>query len=453
MGLALPAVRLNIAELARAVEGSVFIDGTAYDGPTGEILGATQDSRALLAGQLFVPLIAERNGHDFIAGAVDGGAGAYFTSETPGPGTAIAVDDTMAALSAAGRYARSLIAGPVVGITGSVGKTSAKDLLAGALAASRPTHASTKSFNNEIGVPLTLLNTPDDAEAVVLEMGARGIGHIATLCDVASPTVGIVTTVAGAHVGEFGSIENIALAKGELVEGLPETGLAVLNADNPYVAPMASRTNASVLRFAVATEQAPAADASVVVREIELDDELRATFTIDTEWGTVTARPQTRGAHMAGNVAAAVGTALWLGSSIADVETGIADAGVSPWRMEVFRSASGALIINDSYNANPTSMMGAIDSLARLTAPRKVAVVGYMAELGADEAEAHEAIASVLSDRGIKMIPVGTPLYGSDPRESPLDVQSELAALDATCAVLIKGSRSAGLEKLADAVR
>ena len=117
MGLALPAVRLNIAELARAVEGAVFIDGTAYDGPTGEISGATQDSRALLAGQLFVPLIAERNGHDFIAGAVDGGAGAYFTSETPGPGTAIAVDDTMAALSAAGRYARSLIAGPVVGIT------------------------------------------------------------------------------------------------------------------------------------------------------------------------------------------------------------------------------------------------------------------------------------------------------------------------------------------------
>ena len=453
MGLALPAVRLNIAELARAVEGSVFIDGTAYDGPTGEILGATQDSRALLAGQLFVPLIAERNGHDFIAGAVDGGAGAYFTSETPGPGTAIAVDDTMAALSAAGRYARSLIAGPVVGITGSVGKTSAKDLLAGALAASRPTHASTKSFNNEIGVPLTLLNTPDDAEAVVLEMGARGIGHIATLCDVASPTVGIVTTVAGAHVGEFGSIENIALAKGELVEGLPEAGLAVLNADNPYVAPMAARTNAAVLRFAVATEQAPPADASVVVREIELDDELRATFTIDTEWGTVTARPQTRGAHMAGNVAGAVGTALWLGSSIADVETGIADAGVSPWRMEVFRSEAGALIINDSYNANPTSMRGAIDSLARLTAPRKIAVVGYMAELGAGEAEAHEAIASALRDRGIEMIAVGTPLYGSTPRESPLDVQAELAALDDGCAVLIKGSRSAGLEKLADVLR
>ena len=183
-----------------------------------------------------MPLVAERDGHDFIDGALAAGAGAYFSSQSPGAGVSIVVDDTMAALSAAGRLARSQVSGPVVGITGSVGKTSAKDMLAGALGASRRTHASTKSFNNEIGVPLTLLNAPDDAEAVVLEMGARGIGHIATLCEVASPTVGIVTTVAGAHVGEFGSIENIAIAKGELVEALPVDGLAVLNADNSYVA-------------------------------------------------------------------------------------------------------------------------------------------------------------------------------------------------------------------------
>ena len=192
---------------------------------------------------------------------------------------------------------------------------------------------------------------------------------------------------------------------------------------------------------------------SVVVNRIELDDELRATFTIDSDWGEVVARPQMRGAHMAGNVAAAVGAALWLGSSIADVEAGIADAAVSPWRMEVFRSAGGALIINDSYNANPTSMMGAIDSLARVAEPRKIAVVGYMGELGPDEAKEHQAIASALSHRGIEMIAVGTDLYGSDPRENPLDVEAELAALDETSAVLIKGSRSAGLEKLAEVLR
>lgn len=453
MGLALLAVRLNITELADHVNGAVFVDGAPASGPAGEVTGATQDSRALEAGQLFVPLIAERDGHDFIDGAVRDGAGAYLTSQPPGPGVAIAVEDTMEALSAAGRYARSKIEGPVVGITGSVGKTSAKDLLAGALAASRRTHASTKSFNNEIGVPLTLLNTPDDAEAVVLEMGARGIGHISTLCDVASPTVGIITTVAGAHVGEFGSIDNIAIAKGELVEALPDSGLAVLNADNPYVLPMAGRTAANVLTFSVEVDGEGDASASVVVSGIELDEELRATFTLETEWGRVVARPEMRGAHMAGNVAAAVGTALWLGSSVEDVERGIASASVSPWRMEVFRSAGGALIINDSYNANPTSMMGAIESLARLGALRKIAVVGYMGELGAGEAQDHRAIASALHDRGIEMIAIGTPLYGADHHESPLEVQAHLAALDQSCAVLIKGSRSAGLEALADALR
>jgi len=446
-------VRLTIAELARHVGGSVYVDGAATGSSVAIVDGANQDSRALEPGQLFVPLIAERDGHDFIERAVAAGAGAYVSSRSPGPGTAIVVADTMEALSAAGRLARAKLDGPVVGITGSVGKTSAKDLLAGALAASRRTHASTKSFNNEIGVPLTLLNAPDDSEVVVLEMGARGIGHIATLCDVASPTVGIVTTVAGAHMGEFGSIENIALAKGELVEALPRDGLAVLNADNPHVGQMASRTRAEVLTFGVDTEVDGVSSASVVVSEIALDDELRATFSLNTEWGAVTARPQTRGAHMAVNVAAAVGTALWLGSSISEVEHGIASAGVSPWRMEVFRSAAGALIINDSYNANPTSMLGAIDSLAQLDTGRKIAVVGYMAELGEAEADAHRDIAATLESRGIEMIAVGTNLYGPSGVDGPLDAHALLGGLDDSCAVLIKGSRSAGLETLADALR
>lgn len=447
------AVRLNISELAQQVNGEVFADGVPASGSVGHVVGATQDSRALSAGQLFVPLIAERDGHDFIEAAVADGAGAYFTSEAPGPGLAIAVGDTMEALGDAGRYARTLVTGPVVAITGSVGKTSAKDMLASSLAASRHTHASTKSFNNEIGVPLTLLNTPDDAEVVVLEMGARGIGHIAALCQVASPTVGIVTTVAGAHVGEFGSIDNIAIAKGELVEGLPQSGLAVLNADNPYVLAMADRTDANVLTFGAHGDRRGDMTASVAITNIELDDELRATFTLSTEWGVVTARPQTRGAHMAPNVAAAVGTALWLGSTIEEVESGIATGEVSPWRMEVFRGAAGALVINDSYNANPTSMMGAIDALASVAARRKIAVVGYMGELGDEEGEAHQAVARSLHDRGIEMIPVGTDLYGSEAYENPVDPAPSLVQLDSTCAVLIKGSRSAGLEKLADALR
>lgn len=445
-------MRLIIEELARFVQGTVFVDGILADSPTGQVAGATQDSRALQAEELFVPLIAERNGHDFIDVAVAGGAGAYLTSEPPRHGIAIVVDDTMEALSAAGRFARNKVDGPIVGITGSVGKTSAKDLLVGALAANRPTHGSSRSFNNEIGVPLTLLNTPDDARAVVLEMGARGVGHIAQLCRVASPTIGIVTTVAGAHVGEFGSIENIAVAKGELIEALPDDGLAVLNADNPYVAPMASRTSANVLTFGVARPGEPSA-ATVAVTAVDLDDELRATFTIETEWGTVVARPLTRGAHMAPNVAAAAGTALWLGATPHEVEAGLAAAPVSPWRMEVFRSAAGALVINDSYNANPTSMEAAIDSLRRVDATRKVAVLGYMAELGDTEEQAHRTIAGLLADAGIELIAVATPLYGREPVLETAHVQAVLDGLGPEAAILIKGSRSAGLETLAQELR
>ena len=156
---------------------------------------------------------------------------------------------------------------------------------------------------------------------------------------------------------------------------------------------------------------------------------------------------------MAGNVAAAAGTALWLGCSVDEVERGIANAEVSPWRMEVFRSSAGALIINDSYNANPTSMMGAIESLTRLPQPRKVAVLGYMGELGSGEANAHREIADSLRERGVEMIAVGTDLYGVDGVDAPLDARRHLGRLDHSCAVLIKGSRSAGLETLADVLR
>ncbi|MEL7156706.1 MAG: UDP-N-acetylmuramoyl-tripeptide--D-alanyl-D-alanine ligase [Actinomycetota bacterium] len=419
-------------------------------GPEVTVDGASQDSRAIEPGQLFVPVVAERDGHDFIAAARANGALAHLTHRGPGTadggpdlGTAIVVDDTMAALRDLGVAARARTQGPVVAITGSVGKTSTKDLLAGALRPAMATHASVKSFNNELGVPLTLLNAPEGTEATVIEMGSRGIGHIAELCAVAAPTVGIVTTVAAAHTGEFGSVDNIAVAKGELVEALPADGLAVLNHDNPLVSAMASRTQAAVLTFG--TEPG----ASVRVRSIDLDDELRATFVIDTEWGVVTARPPTRGAHMATNTAAAVGTALWLGATVAQVEEGVAASTTSPWRMEVGRARSGALVINDSYNANPTSMRGALDSLAALGHTRKIAVVGYMAELGPGEGDDHRRIAAHVRAIGAELVAVGTDLYGADPVDDPL---AAIGVTDEHTAILVKGSRSAGLETVAAAI-
>ncbi len=434
-------MRLSTSEIAAAVEGVVH-------GPDVEVDGATQDSRALQPGELFVPLVAERDGHDFIDGAVHAGASAYLTHENPVRNinaTAVQVADTTAALGALGAVARTRIDGHVVGITGSVGKTSTKDLLAGATAGSFAVHRSIKSFNNEIGVPLTLLNAPNATELAIVEMGARGIGHIELLCSMAAPTVGVVTTVVGAHTGEFGSVENIAVAKGELVEGLPASGLAVLNGDNPLVAAMAQRTDAPVMTFGQASGN------DVVVESIELDDELRATFAIATEWGPVIARPPTRGAHMATNTAAAVGVALWLGASIDAVEAGIAATEVSPWRMDVQRASTGALVINDSYNANPTSMYGALDSLGRLGHQRKIAVLGYMAELGENERGDHESVFERARSVGAEVLAVGTDLYGVEP-VSIEQVRSMIGSLDSDSAILVKGSRSAGLEVLAEAL-
>ena len=223
-------------------------------GPDVAVEGVATDSRSLGAGQLFVPLTDQRDGHAFLAEAVAAGAPAYLTNGPTVPGaTAIAVADTGAALAAIGRAARARLVDRVVGVTGSVGKTTVKDLVAGVLATTFRTSASPMSYNNEIGVPLTLANAADDAEAVVVEMGARGSGHIRLLCRIAEPSIGVVTRVGQAHTEHFGSIEGVAAAKAELVESLPATGAAVLNADDPRVRAMRDRARGRVLLYGLST--------------------------------------------------------------------------------------------------------------------------------------------------------------------------------------------------------
>ena len=247
-------------------------------GPDVEVSGISIDSRTVAQGELFVPVVAERDGHDFIDDALAAGAAAYLTAMPSRRATAVVVDDTADALAELGSYARSKFHGPVVGITGSVGKTSVKDMAAAAIGADRPTHASPMSFNNELGVPLTLANCPEDAEAVVVEMGARGMGHIAWLCSLAQPTVGVVTSVGAAHTELFGTVEAVAEAKGELVESLNASGVAVLNADQPLVAAMAGRTEATVLTFGRAAGDIRASGVS-------LDDGLCPRFRLETPNG------------------------------------------------------------------------------------------------------------------------------------------------------------------------
>jgi UDP-N-acetylmuramoyl-tripeptide--D-alanyl-D-alanine ligase len=222
-------------------------------GPDATVDGAAIDSRVLRPGALFVPVVAERDGHDFIDAALAAGAGAYLTARSPSAGTAIAVADTSAALTDLGRWARGRLPGPVMGVTGSAGKTSTKDMLGAVLQPEFPTVVSERSFNNELGVPLTLFNADDGTRLAVLEMGARGFGHIAWLCEIARPDVGVVTNVAAAHIEMFGDLDGVARAKGELVAALPKTGTAVLNANDDRVMLMASRSGTFARSIAAST--------------------------------------------------------------------------------------------------------------------------------------------------------------------------------------------------------
>ncbi len=435
-------VRFTVAEVAAATGGAAM--GEAI------VEGATIDSRADVTGRLFVAVVAERDGHDFLDAAVASGAAAVLVDRDVGsPGAAVVqVDDTARALADLGRAARVRLPDLVIGVTGSVGKTTVKDLCAGALRASLRTSASERSFNNELGVPLTLVNAADGTEVVVLEMGARGPGHISHLCEIAAPTIGIVTAVAAVHTETFGSIDGVARAKAELVVALPATGTAILNGDDERVAAMAMATEAATLTFGVGSHH------DLTATGIAVDDELRPSFTLHTPWGAAEVHLAVRGEHQVGNALAAAGGALAAGAPLDAVAAGLASPPASPWRMALGRATSGLTVLNDAYNANPTSMVAALRALASLDAGRRVAFLGTMAELGPGSAVAHREVAAAAKDLGIRVIAVAEPTYGTElvaDVEAAVGVHAELG-LGAGDAVLVKASRSAGLERLAAAL-
>lgn len=424
------------------------IVGGVTSGPICTIDGASIDSRSVAVGALFVPIVAARDGHDFIDSAMERGAAAYLTAihadaELTPVGSSVVVRDTADALTELGRAARQRLRGPVVGVTGSVGKTSVKDLLLAALGGVRRVHANPASFNNELGLPLTLVNAPEDTEIAVLEMGARGIGHIAQLCRVGLPTIGIVTRVAGAHTELFGSLDGVAQGKGELVECLPSHGTAVLNGDDHRVLAMSTRTSAEVITYG--------SNGDVRVSDLRLDGAMRPTFTVATPWGDTEIRLGLAGEHMAYNAAAAIAAGGSTGVSLAAMKQGLEAATSSAWRMEVNTTATGATIINDAYNANPASVRAALAALQKSTAPRRSAVLGVMAELGAEHDEEHLAIASEVAAAGVRLIAVDAAAYGSHAEhvDSIEDARVVLGPLGGDDAVLVKGSRVAELERLA----
>ena len=428
-------MQLRTSDLAAAVGGLL-------EGLDVIVDGASQDSRAIARGQLFVPVVAGRDGHEFIGAALANGARAYLTAGPLAGATAIVVADTVGALHAAGRLARSRLPAPVIGVTGSVGKTSVKDLLAAVLAQRWTTASSARSFNNELGVPLTLLNAPDGTEAVVVEMGARDVGQIAELCAIASPTVGVVTRVAAVHTEVFGSIDQVARAKGELVEALPADGAAVLNAGDARVAAMAARTAARVVSYGEGGE--------VRAEDLALDAGLRARFRLASPWGSEEVVLGARGLHQVENALAAAAAALVVGVDLAGVAVGLGQAVLSRWRMELTTAPGGALVLNDAYNANPTSVAAALDSLAALPARRRIAVLGVMAELGDSEEADHAAIGARAEELGIRVIAVAAPGYRGEDVATVEEAINLLGGLEEGDAILVKGSRVAALERLAE---
>jgi UDP-N-acetylmuramoyl-tripeptide--D-alanyl-D-alanine ligase len=455
-------ITIDIAGVAAAC------DGTLVDcpDPSAPVTGAAADSRRVAPGDLYVAILGERvDGHDFAAAAHAAGAVVTLGARRTGQPT-IVVDDPVAALGRlASHTLRSLPGARVVALTGSSGKTTTKDLIAGLLEDLGPTVAPAGSFNTEVGLPLTILGATEATRFVVLEMGARGVGHIATLCGIARPHVSVVLNVGSAHLGEFGSREAIGLAKGEIVEALGADGVAVLNADDPLVAAMAARSPARVVRFGAS----PAAE--VRMSDLVLDPQARPGFTLHHAGQHAPVQLQMVGEHMAANACAAAAVALELGMPLARVAALLGTATPrSRWRMEVATTAGGVTVINDAYNANPESMRAALRALAAMRPPggRTIAVLGEMKELGADSIAEHDAIGRLAVRLDVwRTIAVGQgarPLFLGAAQEGSWDGEAQWVP-DAAAAlamvrgllrpgdvVLVKASRSVGLEQVARAL-
>jgi UDP-N-acetylmuramoyl-tripeptide--D-alanyl-D-alanine ligase len=430
-------VRGTTSELAGHLGGELV-------GPDVSVDGAGIDSRTILPDQLYVPIVAARDGHDFIPAALEAGAKAYLTAQEPVGGTAIRVRDTAAALMSLGAWARGRVGG-AIGITGSVGKTTTKDLLADCLASTFRTAASERSFNNELGLPLTLLSAPDAARWVVLEMGARRVGDITRLAEVARPGVGIVTSVDMAHVEFLGDLDGVARAKSELVAALPASGLAVLNFDDRRVRAMASLSACPVLGYSVG------ADADVRAENIAVDRDLRARFRLTSPWGQTEVRLALHGVQQVANALAAATVALWAGVPIETVAEVLAASQGSPWRMEVHDLPGGPVLVVDCFNAIPASTEAAVRSLAALPGQRKLALLGLMAELGDQSESEHRRIALVAEKLGIQVVGYETRLYG-DAHVTGVDEAVALLRTMGPCdAVLVKGSRVTRLEDVVGA--
>jgi UDP-N-acetylmuramoyl-tripeptide--D-alanyl-D-alanine ligase len=398
---------------------AAVVDGTLVGAdPQARVTGGVEfDSRKVGSGGLFAAFVGERvDGHDFAPAALAAGAVAVLGTRPVPDVPMVLVADPLAALAALARaVVDRLDRLTVIGLTASSGKTTTKDMVAQLTARIGATVAPDGSFNNELGHPYTALRVGHDTRFLVLEKGARGPGHIAYLCRVVPPRIGVVLNVGVAHIGEFGSVEAIAAAKGELVEALPVDGVAVLNLDDPRVAAMARRTCATVVGYGLdGGPPHPEGGPALRAADVALDERGRASYTLVTPAGSERVRLAVAGGHQVGNSLAVAAVGLQLGMDLPELAQAIGELTPrSPRRMDVLDRPDGVTVIDDSYNANPASVAVALQALTAMGGrhrgrrPRRmVAVLGYLAELGHHEQDGHEEVGALAADLGVDLLVV-----------------------------------------------
>lgn len=450
-------IDLALHEIAAITGGHLVGDDVTVTG------SVVTDSRQAQPGGLYVARVGEHaDGHQYAPSAQAAGAVATLGSRPIEGMPTVVVDDVQAAFAALARAVVDRVPGlTIVGITGSSGKTSTKDLMGQVLGAVAPTVSPEGSYNSEVGVPLTVCRVEQSTRFLVAEMGADGVGHIAYLTQIAPPQVGIVLNVGQAHLGSFGSVEAIAETKGALIQALPADGLAVLNADDPRVLAMSARASCPVVTVGCS----PAAD--IRATDVELDPLGRSSYNLQLEGETYRVRLGLFGAHQVGNSLSVLAAARHLGVPMETILQVFAQAhAISRWRMEVHELPTGVTIVNDAYNANPDSMHAALRTLAHLgKTHHPIAVLGEMRELGEHSGAEHEAVGAFAVEQGITdLVVVGEGARGiaDSARRAGAkvtfidDVDAAYDHLTATMTrgdvILLKSSRDSGLRYLGDRI-
>ncbi len=464
-------IPMRADEIAQAAGAKLLQEGGK---PSRRISRVSTDTRDLARGAIFVALKGERyDAHDFLPRALDGGAAALLVSRADPSLLRLAEErgaavlrarGTMGALTRLAARQREMSTARVVAITGSTGKTITKDFTAAVLGRAGRVVASRASFNNEVGVPLTMLKVAAETDYLILEMGARGTGHIGKLCALARPEIGVVTNIGWSHMRFFRTRDNLARAKGELLESLPRTGMAVINADDEYAGFLRGLCSCRVTTFGYAR------GADVRAEEVRMDKYGKVVFTLRTKGGGKTeVEVPLPGRHNVENalVAAAVGKIM--GVDMESIAEGIANAETTGWRMEMIKKPEEITIINDAYNANPVSMRSALMALGDIAREKRaIAVLGDMGELGPVSEKAHLEVGKLAVDYGTDiLITVGRKSRKTAqaarerglPRGSVfvtdgVDKAAEVlrAIVEPGDVVLVKGSRFLGLERLVDLV-